>query len=153
MSASGPPALRCTRMKRVCLLSLLVLTGCGGSSGRSVSLRVSEVLSDGTTKPVQAAHVRLIPLDTGVVPLPITGRTLDELGGSVKDVSGFTNSAGRLTLKAAERPLAVEVNWPIFEKDGGEHAGDRGWRGWLNASRDQLRIDGDPGAMRVDLIK
>lgn len=103
------------RMRRSLMLAGLILMGCGSpSGGRRVPLVVTH-----EGMPLASAHVRAIPVDAGVVPLPVSGDTIDEYLNAVH-VTGVTDDAGRVALELhAGSPYHIEVIAPPVGALGG----------------------------------
>lgn len=72
-------------------------------------------------EPVEGAHVRALPLDTSVVPLPVSLENLKAALLALGD-SGITDARGVVGLEVdAARTTLIEVNAPAFsgEVDAG----------------------------------
>ncbi len=100
---------------------------------RAVELRVTR--TDGGA-PVAGAHVRVIPLDAGLVPLPLDASTLAEIGYAGRPTGAVTDDDGRARLDLLDdRPSVVEVASPFLEPPGR-------WR-WI-LDPDALALEPDP---------
>jgi len=99
-------------MARPLLLMLasasLVLGGC--TSPSPVVFQVTDMQG----QPVRAAHARIILLDAGV-PLPISGRALEEAGMITTAGGGFTDASGRIALPVVgDREHLIEIEGPVL---------------------------------------
>ncbi len=93
MSAGRSGIVESMRNAAWCIVvGAAALAGCRGPT-RSVTLEVS---SDG--RPVPAAHVRAVALDTNDLPLPVTLATLQQAANALP-ASGVTDETGRVTLR------------------------------------------------------
>lgn len=98
------------------LAAAAVLTGCG--STRHVVFAVNSTERGRDESPVRAAHVRVVTLDRGAVPLPLSTKTIDELFTGELPTSGFTDERGRVKLELASSvPHLVEVIPPPVGRD------------------------------------
>ncbi|TVQ63897.1 MAG: hypothetical protein EA379_03145 [Phycisphaerales bacterium] len=111
-----------------CATAALALGGCAGGVG---SMRV-HVVDTATGEPVEAAHVRSVSLDTGLVPLPLTDRTFREaLATDALRTGAYTDARGVATLRVLrDRPHLIEVNAPLLRapEDGPD---DTSFGRWL----------------------
>lgn len=98
------------------LVLAAALAGCG--STRNVVFAVDSAESGRGVSPVRAAHVRVVTLDRGAVPLPLSKKTIDELFTGELPTSGFTDERGRVKLELASTvPHLVEVIPPPVGPD------------------------------------
>lgn len=70
-------------------------------------------------RPIRAAHLRAVPLNAGVVPLPATGENLEEYFYATGDTAA-TDEHGRATVELhSASPHLIEVTAPPFGPDAG----------------------------------
>lgn len=92
------------------------LAACG--STRHVVFAVNSMDAGRGASPIRAAHVRVVTLDRGAVPLPLSQKTIDELFTGELPTSGFTDERGRVKLELASTvPHLVEVIPPPVGRD------------------------------------
>lgn len=90
---------------------LLVFAGCGGATQRT-SLRVVD-LRDGMVRPLQGALVRVIPMDAGMVPLPVSLATLNESAYARAGTVAYADGDGIVHVDVlGDRAAWIEVERP-----------------------------------------
>lgn len=154
MSEVAQPALlrvRSTYMRRAWCASLVVgsvwLSACGGGQ-RTVVLRVTAPGDDGLAQPMANAHVRLIPMQTSPVPLPVSSKTLHELKKPLP-LCAWTDASGiaRIDMRT-DMTHVVEVQWPLLSEGS-----DRiGYVGVLSAQGEDLSESDSLRAMEAQRI-
>jgi hypothetical protein len=99
-----------------------VTAGCGSFSAilgltKPVTRVTVELTADGT--PIRAAHVRVVPMNAGPVPLPASGENIEEYLYAKGDTAA-TDERGRATLTLHDgSPHLIEVTAPPFGADAG----------------------------------
>ncbi|MCA9294453.1 MAG: hypothetical protein KDA20_11635 [Phycisphaerales bacterium] len=139
-------------MMRVALLLLtMVFAGCGGAT-RSVSFRVMD-LRDGDAQPLVGAKVRVVAMDAGMAPLPVTKRTLNESKYAKARTVAFSDRDGIVRLDVlGDRGAWIEVERaPVG--DGAERADEVGqvWRWRWEPRRGALEAEGGGAGWSVGL--
>ncbi len=139
------------------ILAALSLASCVAAP-RDVTLVALDARSG---EPVAHAHVRATPMRAGMVPLPISEETLEELLTETKvDEQGFTDGAGRIRLRLMEgRPHLISANAPPFTSlDAGE-GGDEAALTWWSLSPDMAslvpsdQVEGTPVRRRAIVLR
>ncbi len=130
----------------------LILGGCGGGSGPPPLLSIIGVADpyrhvqfrltlDG--KPIHAAHLRAVAVDTGSMALPISGAVVAEAMFAWGDTAA-TDENGHATLKLfAGTPHLIEISPPPF----GELAERGPWTWTIEADGASLTASPNAGEM------
>ena len=135
------------RLLLLLLVAMLVLAGCGGAT-RSVSLRVVD-LRDGDERPLPGALVRVIPMDAGMVPLPVTGKTLKEATYAKARTIAFTDHDGEVRLDVlSDRAAWIEVERAAIGASA-EHADEamQVWRWKWTPGSSELIADSEDASL------
>ncbi len=104
------------------LLLLMIATGSLLLGGCTAPSPVLFRVTDAQGQPVRAAHARIILLDAGV-PLPVSGRALEEAGMITVAGGGFTDAAGRISLPVVgDREHLIEIEGPVLGTDDPRNA-------------------------------
>ncbi len=120
------------------LVASLAVASCAPAP-RDVTLVATDARSG---EPVAHAHVRAVPMRAGMVPLPISEETLEELLSESKvDEQGFTDGRGRIRLRLMEgRPHFISAHAsPLAALDEGE-GGDEAGLTWWELSPDMAAL-------------
>lgn len=131
-------------------LSLGLMGACASTT--SVAFRVEH---GNPPRPVHAAHLRVIPLERGFVPLPINQDTIDEILTGELNNGVMTNERGeaRLTI-ASHVPHLVEVLPPPLGPDAGSMPLRTVWSlnaGGTSLSNSPLTVVGEGTPPRLSL--
>ena len=126
----------------VCMMAL-VFAGCSGGATQRVSFRVVDV-RDGDAQPLAGAMVRVIPMEAGLAPLPVTAATLAESAYGAARTVAFSDRDGIVRLDVlGDRAAWIEVERPAVgpgAEGDDEQAQEWRWR-WEPASGVLCAVD------------
>lgn len=116
---------------------------------RTIVLR----LTDSELRPIEGAHIRAIPLNSGPVPLPVSLERLEEFEFA-REQTATTDASGAARVAMYSRlPHLVEVMPPPL----GETAEEGPWRFTLDAARTGFTrseaVDPSGSSVHLELIK